>query len=210
MGTTGVETITLSVSNGSPMQHTKRANTRGSITRGKPSHIQSPSKNDVTAALIAVLYLYTMVRLSPQEISEQDYIDQKTQATAKIREKHSIQDTDDDHFDALIEKLIREAQSGWLELEWFTNIPEGQGIATTSAFALADHENADEKNQTSGLSEDGLHDLGFELRDHGPGSMFVGAVDYLSEDRRRDYKKWKAQMIKRIEEIESEQAGSAG
>ncbi|KAI9687724.1 MAG: hypothetical protein M1822_001804 [Bathelium mastoideum] len=209
--------MTMSASDASPMQSAKRSDSNISGTKKKLARQSALGKDGIIAALLVVLYLYTMTRLSLSEISGEVYIDQKKKAMAAVRQSHELPDVDENQFDVQIEIFIRQAQWSWLDLEWFINIPEGQGVTTTSAFALADDTSNDRVDPNSGLAEDTCDGAGAEFRghragnlEHGLGSMFVSAVDYLSKDRRQDYKRWRAQMMKRIEEIESQRAVGAG
>ena len=155
-----------------------------------------------------------MTRLSPSNVSEEDYANQKARAIAAVRESHPSDSINDDTLDELIERFTHEAQLGWLDLEWFANIPQGQGVTASSTFAaFMDQTREDRNGQTPIYTEDGHRatktrkaDHGAAQLEHGLGSMFVDAVDYLSEERRRDYQEWKANVMKRIEAIESQQA----
>ncbi|KAI9713497.1 MAG: hypothetical protein M1820_000879 [Bogoriella megaspora] len=166
-------------------------------------------KDTVVAALVIVIHLYAMVRLSPSEISPEDYVGSKTRAAAALREYHPLEDVSEEVLDQLVEDFLREAQTGWLEWEWFNNIPEGQGLTNTSAFAammdgVEDNGAGEASQATEGARNTTTLHSGADTLQHGLGSMFVDAVDYLSEERRRDYVRWKADTMRRIEAMESQ------
>ncbi|KAL9074291.1 MAG: hypothetical protein Q9157_004456 [Trypethelium eluteriae] len=212
LSTKDMESMTL----WDPAQSILRFNEPPRSSRSATTHNQAGvsaySKDDIIAAIIVVLYLYTMTRLSASDISQGDYVSQKAKAIAAIQETRPLDEIDADGFSVLIERLIREAQSGWLDLEWFTNIPEGQGVLTTSAFvALTEQLGANEEGERSAFPDGredtirpGATDQSAVNFEHGLSSMFVQAVDYLSDERRQDYKEWRANIMKRIEAKESQ------
>lgn len=128
---------------------------------------------------------------------------QETEAGKHVPEEHMLSD---------IERLLRRAQTGWLELEWYQNIPPG-----------AETEQTDGVNETRndhGEDSDGIDALparrtprkrqrGAAPLEKKPGSLQIGIgtmmqdkVDYLSEARRLDFLEWKAGIMARIEQIE--------
>ena len=217
LGAINLENMTMSTGEDATSRPAGSSSSNPSAPKRDQESARVFSKDDVVAALIVVLYLYTMTRLSPSDISQEYYVNHKTRAIDAIQKTHTSNSIKRQSFDLLIEKLIREAQSGWLELEWFSNIPEGQGLTTISAFAaLVDGTGADQNGGITAFSEAERYVSEAEATgpeavrlEHGLGSMFVGAIDYLSEERRRDYRTWKANMMEKIEAIESQQAVDA-
>ncbi|KAL9096868.1 MAG: hypothetical protein Q9165_000832 [Trypethelium subeluteriae] len=207
-----MESTTLRDSAQSTLRSSESAGANKSTSIHNQAGVTARSEDDTIAAIIVVSYLYAMTRLSASDISQGDYVSQKAKAIAAIQESRPLDKIDEDGFGILIERFIREAQSGWLDLEWFTNIPEGQGVLTTSAFvALEEQLGANEDGEVSAFPDVGEDTVRPRVTDqsavnleHGLSSMFVRAVDYLSDERRQDYQKWRADIMKKIEAKESQ------
>lgn len=79
----------------------------------------------------------------------------------------------------LKEAQNEEAQTRWMEMEWFLNLPETAG----------------EEEAPDSLEE-------VEVAKRGFGTMMTDATDWLSEGRRSEFKRWRADVMKRIAEVE--------
>ncbi|KXS99378.1 hypothetical protein AC578_8996 [Pseudocercospora eumusae] len=118
-----------------------------------------------------------------------------------------------------IDFYILEAEDGgWLEMEWYTNIPEG--IEDWQDEAEPDEEEEEETPKKSKrpsktpLRRKEKHG-GKEAMDIGGGrinaagleyglhTMFQPAVDWLSEESREEYRVWNKEILREIEGIEA-------
>ena len=103
---------------------------------------------------------------------------------------------------ATIEDLLREAENGWLDMEWYHNLPEPVAQSEEVAKdANGDVEVGDEAEERPVQSLD--------VPQRGFGSMMTDTTDYLSEHRRAEYKRWKTGIMKRIAKIERQDKGTA-
>jgi origin recognition complex subunit 6 len=112
----------------------------------------------------------------------------------------------------LIEVFMREAQNGWLEMEWYQNIQPISGSENEAEDIDDDEEAAEEDEEeggpvTSAASQsrekrkaNHLDSLAAPKRAFG--TMMTDATDWLSDDRRAAYSEWKARIIKKIERME--------
>jgi hypothetical protein len=97
---------------------------------------------------------------------------------------------------------MREAQHGWLELDWFNNLPnsveeveeEEDGDDDYNMDSTEDIESHYRKRKRDNEQDEVV--LG---QRSGSGEMCMYAVDWLSEDRLRDFVKWKSKMLEEIE-----------
>ncbi|KXT10149.1 hypothetical protein AC579_9744 [Pseudocercospora musae] len=117
--------------------------------------------------------------------------------------------------------ILEAEDSGWLEMEWYTNVPES--IEDWQDEAELDEEEDGEEEETPRKSKrpsktplrrkekhggkgamdiDGGRFNAAGLQ-NGLGTMFQPAVDWLSEERREEYRVWKRGILKGIEEIEA-------
>lgn len=91
-------------------------------------------------------------------------------------------------------------EKGWRQLDWFLNIETGAGVA--GGERKIGDVIGDEEEGGGDVRIPGKGGLRARL-----GTMFQDRVDYLSEENREDYRVWKEGILKRIEEIEAEDAG---
>jgi origin recognition complex subunit 6 len=98
----------------------------------------------------------------------------------------------------ILEGLLREAENGWLDMEWYHNLPEP---ATDS------EETTEEVNGeiTEHAEDDERPIQALEVPKRGFGSMMTDATDWLSDKRRADYKRWKVRIMKEIAQIERQE-----
>jgi hypothetical protein len=110
-----------------------------------------------------------------------------------------------DEFVDVVERYMREAQGGWLDMAWFANV-EDAAAAATAAAAGGDSVDADTSEDEDGDARApsrkrrrGSEDDGVEDGRKGGGEMCMFAVDWLSEERTREYRKWKEGVLAEIE-----------
>ena len=101
----------------------------------------------------------------------------------------------------MIEDLLREAENGWLDMEWYHNLPEPVAEAEEE---VDDNERANTTEEGEGRPVQTL-----QVPKRGFGSMMTDATDYLSDERQTEYKRWKTGVLRRIAQIEKQGKGKA-
>lgn len=186
-----------------------RGRSRRSIAgiKGSTEH-EAIDESDIPA-LCAVLLFYTHARVSDKETTADQYLQQRETAARTILHTEQGKDIAKSDLLADIERFMRKAQNGWLDLEWYQNIPEGE----IDEFGLDEHmpdvEATNKPSTTPKKRKRDATSTDSGALQRGFGTMMQDKVDYLSEDRRRDYAAWKASMMKRIEQIEREDKAAA-
>ncbi|KAH8816237.1 origin recognition complex subunit 6-domain-containing protein [Xylogone sp. PMI_703] len=97
--------------------------------------------------------------------------------------------------------LLEINSSGWLTLDWFTNIEEGsagQDLDGGGKDELLEGEEDGEGNEDGGFKDE-------DVLSGGLGTMINDRIHCLTEAKRREYAIWKEKIMARIEEIEGEQ-----
>lgn len=190
----------------------KRKLSSGDSATTKTSEYAIPE--DQLSALIVVLYLYVSTRMLNLETDQDRYLQRRAQGIAAI---HSCYKThisnlpviqDDSSIVTSIEQFMRAAQDGWLEMEWFQNVPEPD-TADVDMQEIQDSEDEGPKRPTrTPVRRQEKHakrdvDLGGAGLQIGLGTMFQPAIDWLSDERRESYKEWKSDIMMRLEAMES-------
>lgn len=155
-------------------------------------------------ALIAVITFYTLSELG-EAPEKEEYLHQRKRAVETLAMFEPRRPRDEKCMIADIELFMREAQNGWLDMDWYRNIFErraNRSIAEdetqSSEDELADDvDDVDFVDDVMGMSNEASIRGGF-------GTMFSDAVDWLSEDRKADYVQWKKKILAKIAEIEKE------
>lgn len=183
-------------------------------------------------ALLVVLYLYVLSHLVDQEISDTDFMIWRAQAIQAIRGLEEGRTQTDEDLMTDIDAFMHAARDeGWWEQEWFVKMPKGGLQVGENAVILGDNgEGVDGANAGAEDEEDqedegpmtparkghaktplrrkekrGWKDDAWESAaglKAGLGTMFQDAFDWLSDERRADYKNWEAEIRARIEQIE--------
>lgn len=159
-------------------------------------------------ALISVITFYTLAELDEAPETE-EYIRQRRLAIKTLTKFDPQGPRDKDGITADIESFMREAQNGWLDMQWYQNIlkdDEMNGEAGVNGSLglegeLADDEEALPKTRRrNGTTRDDAPVLrgGF-------GTMFNDSTDWLSDERRADYVRWKSRILSEIEKVEKYQ-----
>jgi len=166
-------------------------------------------------ALIAVVALFTFASLSPTAPSADEYRAQKELAVTTLLRVAPKEPPTRDEMSEDVELFLREAQNGWLDMEWYRNLKERERADELDAdngdgADEGGREEDDEVLVRLKARKDRKAVSGFD-NGHVPrrGGMMTAATDWLSEERRADYRLWKAKIIREIERIEKEQ-GKAG
>lgn len=117
--------------------------------------------------------------------------------------------------------MLEAEDCGWLEMEWFQNVPEGveekqEGERSEDEAQASEDEGPitprrrpaktplRRKEKRGGKKADGVigEDVGAAGLFPGLGTMFQPAIDWLSEERRADYAQWKKGILKEIAVVE--------
>lgn len=180
-------------------------------------------------ALLVALHCLTAARMKGTQIEDERMQALRTRGVGAVQSFCSDQRrTLPEELSAGIESINRdidfytlEAEDyGWLEMEWYHNIPsnpepesepvieeseqdEEQGPVTPRKRPYKTPLRRKEKHGGKAAigSED---DVGAAGLLPGLGTMFQPAVDWLSDERRREYAVWKKGIIKEISEIEAQ------
>ncbi|KAK4984809.1 hypothetical protein LTR50_006379 [Elasticomyces elasticus] len=172
-------------------------------------------------ALLIVLYMYTAARLRGEQMGGQDYILRRAQAVEAVRQLAIGKDLSDEELIADIEAFLREATStGWLEMEWYWNIPvngtgEEDDAGQASDVYAEDEERARQDDLPMRVPKTPLktrvgdvdgsaESVGSAGLQAGLGTMFQDKVDWLGEERRRRFTVWRKDVMRKIREIEGE------
>ena len=160
-------------------------------------------------ALIAVITFYTLSEL--EEAPDKDeYLNQRRLAVETLAKFGPHRSRDDKYMIADIERFMREAQNGWLDMDWYRNILDDRRVnasITGEGAQASEDELADgvDEHMRSRSNKAGGQESKVPLRG-GFGTMFSDAVDWLSEDRKADYVRWKRKILAEIAEMEKKQA----
>ncbi|KAJ4296819.1 hypothetical protein N0V90_006867 [Kalmusia sp. IMI 367209] len=183
------------------------------LTRMSPTAAETPSKRPRrtatavqpsgaelsdcrTLGLIAVIFLFVLSRMWHQDITPQQYSEWREKAIAKLLTSPAGKNVSGADLAAEIEQLLPMAQEeGWLQMEWFLN------VRPPSAEEMEGVEMANEASAVAHARSRSLRDGGSSYI--GLGTMLQDATDYLGERQREDYKRWKASIMARVEEIEA-------
>ncbi|KAF2160690.1 hypothetical protein M409DRAFT_70233 [Zasmidium cellare ATCC 36951] len=179
-------------------------------------------------ALLIALQLFTAARMKGVEVEDEEIKAMKKTATEAV--KTVCRDKKDSlpedlgaglkKLDSNIDFYMLEAEdSGWLDMEWFQNIPEGQDLEPE----IEDSEENDDEDvlvtskkrpYKTPLQRKEKHGgkAAFDLEDDvgaagllpGLGTMFQPTIDWLSDERRRDFVQWKKGILKEINAMEME------
>jgi origin recognition complex subunit 6 len=149
-------------------------------------------------SLIAVVLFYVLSRMLDQDITPDQYVEWRSKAISTILESHAGRDSTQDVLIHEIEDLMRMAQAeGWLRMDWFSNITPAHDVDDMEEVVMSNGEGRASSGKARSLKD------GFASEHIGLGTMMQEATDYLGERQRADYKRWKADIVARIEEIET-------
>ena len=183
-----------------------------------------PAKRDKVQALIIIVYFFVALRLSGSKIENDEYNRQRDLAIRIVTEieipdfeKEELEGKDVDTW------LVEIRDRGWFSLDWYTNVKEvGTSIDDPSSCVsdLSDMEITGPENENS-MGQRHSSEINNKALYAGLGTMvsvlslrsfdfhitlqqLSEKVDYLSQHRRAEYSAWKANILKRIDELERE------
>ncbi|OCK79875.1 hypothetical protein K432DRAFT_354063 [Lepidopterella palustris CBS 459.81] len=213
---TGVSTVlalqkSSAGSAATPSRTNKRARTANTVQEQGAGLVIAESQ---ILALIAVLLFYVLARITNKETTPDEFAQQRDMAISILRgmELEAARGVDEEEMLRDVESFMRLAQSqGWVRMEWFLNVVQGDNRGEEG-----------EGGDVDNLDDGGVKGLGARKRRGGAGREDVGGgngglqiglgtmmqekIDYLSEEKRKDYLLWKAEIMARVERIEREQA----
>lgn len=186
-----------------------RGRSRRSVAGNKSWKEHETIEQSDIPALCAVLLFYTHARISGKEITPDQYLQQRETVARTILHTDRGKDIAKSDLLSDIERFMREAQNGWLDLEWYRNIQEGEVDELGVDEDMPDVDATYQSGTTPKKCKADTASTNSGALQHGFGTMMQDKVDYLSEDRRRDYAAWKAIMMKRIDQVEREEKAAA-
>ncbi|KAL9631808.1 MAG: hypothetical protein Q9164_005693 [Protoblastenia rupestris] len=155
-------------------------------------------------ALIIVVFFLVATRLAGIATPSKRYVYQRELALTMMKEL-AAQDVELEEVDnADVDALMRQVGARkWTEMDWFGNIQLGSGTDIEEDEANI----VDEGPLIPGTRRKIriLEESEPEYLQPGLGTMMQDKVDYLSDERRRDYLEWKTDILLRIQELEKEQ-----
>ncbi|KAL8693713.1 MAG: hypothetical protein Q9218_001514 [Villophora microphyllina] len=162
-------------------------------------------------ALIVAVYILVRTRLSGAGLDTERYALQRAEALAIVRQLRHGEDESVTLDPGLVNEWLVEIGKGrWTELDWFTNVEEGGGMG----FEGSEAENSDEHDRSNTDNEEGSIPKSKGLNwqtgiasflQAGLGTMMQEKFDYLSDEKRADYQRWKKGFLARIEQMEKSQ-----
>ncbi|KAL8736116.1 MAG: hypothetical protein Q9181_002531 [Wetmoreana brouardii] len=175
-----------------------------SMDDGRMDHLRRMSME----ALIVAVYVLVCTRLLGVELDFKEYPAQRDEALSIISQFRKGDEPTISVEPAAVNEWLREiGQGGWNELDWFANVVEGAGLSLEDSEVKAaddsDNSNTDEDNGLAGKKR--KPDWEKEEQSFlqpGLGTMMQERVDYLSEEKRADYQRWKKDILARIERME--------
>lgn len=169
-------------------------------------------------ALIVAVYILVTTRLAGTETAPEEYQNRRTHALEIINDAARKNETYMEAGNVDIDNCMREVKDQkWTRMDWFENITPGSGVGLDQG-AEDDVEDGpgDDEADEGGLLPVTRRTIGRrdsleqDYLQAGLGTMMRDQVDYLSNDRRRDYQVWKKDILIRIEELENSQEMDVG
>ncbi|OJD37766.1 origin recognition complex subunit 6 [Diplodia corticola] len=182
--------------------------------------------------LVAVLLMYTMIRLSGRPTSAAEMRERRGKVVEVLREEGGFGETgeEEEGEEELVGRveglLVEVKERGWLDMEWFGNVvQQGEDEGEDVDVEMEDggdteaDEDGDEDEGRGGVPQTPYTplkkrktkavDVQAGVSQGGLGTMMQDKVDYLSEARRAGFLRWKAKIMKRVEQIEREDGQQA-
>lgn len=196
------------------MDTPSRKRKRKSDDNASPVGREKTSKEDITP-LIAVIAFYTISELD-EAPEANEYVRQRKLAINTLAKFDPRGRHDENEITAQIENMMREAQNGWLDMDWYRNILKNSDMNVEDdelAFAIVENEvmedelaqegyvvpRGEERKRRTQNSEDTVLRGGF-------GSMFNDSTDWLSDARKADYVRWKSRILLEVKRVQREQS----
>ncbi|KAL8974118.1 MAG: hypothetical protein Q9197_001631 [Variospora fuerteventurae] len=180
-------------------------------------------------ALIISVYILVRIRLVGVGTDPNDYSVQRDDAVAAMTELRKDEKPSVVVDSSNVDAWMRQINKGcWTEMDWFENIGEGTGLGLEALPRGTDGDDSDsgdvDEEEDPILARHRYDELASEKPFLQPGlGTMVGLrfpqiqmapidhkqmqyrLDYLSEEKRAEYQKWKKGILARIEQIEGAQ-----
>ena len=169
---------------------------------------QRTIEDHVIPALVVALYVATTIKMSGRnEEGSLEHRDSVVGAAKEYCDERQIATSRDWHED--VKNISAQAQNTWSKMEWYHNVPEPRA-------AEVDGEPAEDEDEDDAYSKSIKLPYKTPLRrkeKHGAvkkddagaagllpglGTMFQPAVDWLSDERRADYARWKKEILRQL------------
>lgn len=147
-------------------------------------------------ALLAVILFYVLSRMLDQDNTPQQFIEWREKAISTLLKVPAGKTLSEAELGAEIDVLMPMAQEeGWIRMDWFLNVLPPSADEVEHANSASGPPSMSVSGSRS-LREGGSSYIGL-------GTMMQDATDYLGERQREDYKRWKAEIMARVEAIEA-------
>lgn len=169
--------------------------------RKAPSTSQTPTSTITDTrmlALIAVVFLYVLARMTDQEITPELYQEWQENTLSTLLELPAAQNI---AYEELLPEVVQLRDmapvEGWLQMEWCLNVVPAYDIDRMEDIKTTGSDAPTVKGKRK-RSKEGANDY------IGLATMMQDATDYLSQHQREDYKRWKANIMARVQQIETQ------
>jgi origin recognition complex subunit 6 len=167
----------------------------------RPKRATTFSSGDVsdtrTLSLIVVVFLLVYSRMKDIDVSIQQYNEWLAKAVKAVLELPAAKDVTDGELQIKIEETMKMAkEEGWLQMQWFDSVKPQDDGDEMEGVELSDGAAAQGKGKGMGLKAGGSDYIGL-------GTMMQDATDYLGERQQEDYMRWKANILARVQELET-------
>ncbi|KAI4259201.1 MAG: hypothetical protein LQ352_000875 [Teloschistes flavicans] len=184
-----------------------------------PPNYPNPSNDQIlrlrqlsVEALIVAVYIHVQTRRSGSGLDTKDYALQRDKALAIISELREGGDKFVTLQSGLVNEWLDEVNKGcWIELDWFTNVEEGvnMGAKGSQADGSDKHDSCHTDDDEGYVTRNRRLDWQVEeasFLQPGLGTMMQDKLDYLSDEKRAEYQRWKKGFLARIEQKEKTQS----
>ena len=180
------------------------SNTTPSRKRGRPSLLANEGfEESFLPALVFVITSYVVAQFEDQ-LSGDEYLERRDTGFAVLVEQSPFSELDKEEFVAMVEKYLREGrESGWFEMPWFENVEDAADRGSPMDVDAREAEEGEEDEshgKRKRRATNDLEDEGIGNTRRGGGEMRMYSVDWLSEERTREYNRWKATILAELDQ----------
>ncbi|CAK3939296.1 origin recognition complex subunit 6 like [Lecanosticta acicola] len=203
----------------------KRRKTPQSAKSTRPTRSEEAEETVIAEGKWPAL-LVALCLLTAEKMKDQEDADMRKEAISAAKDacREKTVDTDLRSIGKDVDFYRLEAEdSGWLDMEWFSNVPEDiisaendvddamdvdedeveEDVSTPMKKKKQPHKTPlRRKEKHGGKTADDLDVVGPAGLLPGLGTMFQPAIDWLSEERRRDFAQWEKGIMKEIIAVE--------
>lgn len=162
-------------------------------------------------ALLIAVFHFVYTRLGGVETPTEEY-SRRTRLALSIVKDSLGGDADNMDFDEndVNECMRKFGEQRWNDMDWFENVPTGNGLGD----ADISNQHIDDVQPETDVADDlllvnkrGQGRLDVSEKGYlqpGLGTMMQDKVDYLSDERRRDFRQWKSDILSQIQDMEKQ------